>query len=159
MKSKTVTYWLKAVTVFGALLGLAFFGGASAYAYIYKPDFNEPIPVYLRQNIIPLWITAAFCYIILFFFWRIVNEIGKDNSFSMENVKNFKNMAVCGILLIVEHIVLLVVWAVNSAVELIPLSYTLLKIFAFMIFVILCIAMSKLVQNAYELKQENDLTI
>jgi hypothetical protein len=159
MKTKTVTYWLKAVVLFIALLGLAFFGGATAYAYIYKPDYNEPIPVYLRQNIIPLWITAILCYVILFFFWKIVTEIGKDNSFSMENVKNFKNMAVCGVLLIAEHIVLLVIWAVNSEVALIPLSYTLLKILAFIIFVILCFAMSRLVQNAYELKQENDLTI
>ena len=159
MKTKTVTYWLKAVVLFIALLGLAFFGGATAYAYVYKPDYNEPIPVYLRQNIIPLWITAILCYVILFFFWKIVTEIGKDNSFSMENVKNFKNMAVCGVLLIVEHIVLLVIWIVKSEVALIPLSYTLLKILAFIIFVILCFAMSRLVQNAYELKQENDLTI
>ena len=159
MRSTTVNYWLKAVTVFMALLGLAFFGGATAYAYMYKPEFNEPIPTYLRQNIISLWITAAFCYIILFFFWRIVTEIGTNNSFSMENVKNFKNMAVCGGLLIVEHIVQLVIWAVKGETALIPLSYTLLKILVFIIFVILCVAMSKLVQNAYLIKQENELTI
>ena len=77
----------------------------------------------------------------------------------MENVKNFKNMAVCGGLLIVEHIVQLVIWAVKGETALIPLSYTLLKILVFIIFVILCVAMSKLVQNAYLIKQENDLTI
>ena len=159
MKAKNVTYWLKAAAVFVCLLGLAFFGGATAYAYLYKPDYNGPVAEYLRHNIISVWITAVLCYIILFFFWKIVNEIGKDNSFSKENVKNFRNMAVCGVLLVAEHIFVIVFWAVAGEISLIPLSYTLLKIFVFIIFVILCFAMSRLVQNAYELKQENDLTI
>ena len=33
MKQKLVTIWLKAVAVALGLLGLAFFGGATAYAY------------------------------------------------------------------------------------------------------------------------------
>ena len=68
-------------------------------------------------------------------------------------------MAVCGICLVIEYIGRIVVWLIQGNIELIPLSYTLLKILAFIIFVILCIAMSKLVQNAYEIKQENELTI
>ncbi len=159
MKQKSITYLLKGVTIFIALLGLIFFGGATAYAYIFKPDYNDPVPIYLRQNIIAIWITAVFCYLILFFFWRIVTEIGKDNSFSLENTKNFKYMAVCGICLVIEYIGRIVVWLIQGNIELIPLSYTLLKILVFIIFVILCFAMSKLVQNAYEIKQENELTI
>ena len=69
MNQKAITYWLKAVTVAFGLLGLAFFGGATAYAFFYKPDYNEPVPEYLRNNIAALWITAVICYIILFFFW------------------------------------------------------------------------------------------
>ena len=38
MNQKAITYWLKAVTVAFGLLGLAFFGGATAYAFFYKPD-------------------------------------------------------------------------------------------------------------------------
>ncbi|MBO4591351.1 MAG: DUF2975 domain-containing protein [Eubacterium sp.] len=159
MKSKAITYWLKAVTIFIALLGLAFFGGATAYAYMFRPDYNDPVPDYLRQNIVFIWITASICYFILFFFWRIVTEIGKDNSFSIENVQNFKSMAFGGILIIIEYIVRIIIWLIRGQIELIPLSYTLLKILAFIIFVILCYAMSKLVQNAYEIKQENELTI
>ena len=126
MNQKTITYWLKAVIFAIGLLGLAFFGGATAYAFLFKPDYNELLPIYLRQNMVFLWITAVICYSILFFFNKIVKEIGNDNSFSMENVKNFKSMAVCGTLFI---------------------------------FIILCVAMSKLVQHAYEIKQENELTI
>lgn len=159
MNQKAITYWLKAVTVAFGLLGLAFFGGATAYAFFYKPDYNEPVPEYLRNNIAALWITAVICYIILFFFWKIVNEIGKDNSFSLENVKNFKCMGVCGIAAVIEHLIILLVWTVKGETALIPLSYTLLKIVVFMLFVILCYAMSRLVKNAYEIKQENELTI
>ena len=159
MKQKLVTIWLKAVAVALGLLGLAFFGGATAYAYYFRPDYNDPVPIYLRQNMIGLWITAIFCYLILFFFWKIVGEIGKDNSFSMENAKNFKCMGVCGGLIIIEYLVRIIIWLIKGNIELIPLSYTLLKIFVFTIFVVLCYAMSKLVQNAYEIKQENELTI
>ena len=159
MKQKAITYWLKAVAISIGLLGLAFFGGATAYAFFYKPDYNEPVPEYLRQNIVSFWISAVICYTILFFFWRIVSEIGKDNSFSLENVKNFKCMAGCGVAAIIEYIIRIIVWLIRGDFTLIALSYTLLKIFVFIIFIILCYAMSRLVQNAYEIKQENELTI
>ena len=96
---------------------------------------------------------------ILFFFWRIISEISNDNSFSLENVRNFKNMAVCGGFIIIEYLIRIIIWLISGNIQFIPLTYTLLKIFVFIIFVILCIAMSKLVQNAYEIKQENELTI
>ena len=159
MKQKAITYWLKAVTIAIGLLGLAFFVSATAYGFFFKPDYDTPVPEYLRQNIVFLWITAIFCYFILFFFWKILNEISNDNSFSMENVKNFKNMGIIGVLIIAEYFIRIIVWLIKGEIEFIPLSYTLLKIFVFIIFVILCYAMSKLVQNAYEIKQENELTI
>lgn len=159
MNQKTITYWLKAVIFAIGLLGLAFFGGATAYAFLFKPDYNELLPIYLRQNMVFIWITAAICYSILFFFNKIVKEIGNDNSFSMENVKNFKSMAVCGTLFIIEHVIQILIWLIKGETGLIQLSYDLLKIFVFIIFIILCVAMSKLVQHAYEIKQENELTI
>lgn len=159
MKQKQISLWLKAVTIAIALMGIAFFGSATAYAFAFRPDYNDPVPVYLRQNIVFLWITAILCFLVLFFFWKVINEIGNDNSFSMENVKNFKNMSICGVLIILEYIIRIIVWLIKGKLEFIPLTYTLLKIFVFIIFVVLCIAMSKLVQNAYEIKQENELTI
>ena len=159
MKQKQITYWLKAVTIAIALMGIAFFGSATLYAYNFKPDYDNPVPLYLRQNIVFLWVTAVICFFILFFFWKIINEIGNDNSFSMENVENFKCMGACGGLIIVENIIRILIWLIRGSIDFIPLTYTLLKIFVFIIFVILCIAMSKLVQNAYEIKQENELTI
>ncbi len=159
MKQKNIATWLKVVTIAVALLGIAFFGSATAYAYFYKPDYGDSVPIYLRQNIIFIWVTALLCFSILFFFWRIVSEIANDNSFSMENVKNFKCMGVCGVLIILEYVIRIIVWLVKGDIVFITLSYTLLKIIVFIIFVILCIAMSKLVKNAYDIKQENELTI
>jgi len=159
MNQKTITYWLKAVIYAIGLLGLMFFVGATVYAYLFKPDYNQLLPIYLRQNIVFLWITAVICYMILFFFNSIVNEIGKDNSFSMENVKNFKSMAICGVLFVIQHIIQIIIWLIKGETGLIQLSYCLLKILVFIIFIILCIAMSKLVQHAYTIKQENELTI
>lgn len=159
MKQKNIATWLKVVTIAVALLGIAFFGSATVYAYFYKPDYGDSVPIYLRHNIIFIWVTALLCFSILFFFWRIVCEIANDNSFSMENVKNFKCMGVCGVLIILEYVIRIIVWLVKGDIVFITLSYTLLKIIVFIIFVILCIAMSKLVKNAYDIKQENELTI
>lgn len=159
MEQKNITRWLKAATIAIGLLGLAFFGGFTLYAFKFKPDYNDSIPIYIRQNIFLVWLTALFCYLILFFFWRIINEIGKDNSFSMENVANFKKMAFCGGMIGFQYLIRILIWFVEGNLNLIAISYTLLKIIVFIIFDILCIAMSKLVQNAYEIKQENDLTI
>ena len=75
MNQKTITYWLKAVIFAIGLLGLAFFGGATAYAFLFKPDYNELLPIYLRQNMVFIWITAAICYSILFFFNKIVKRL------------------------------------------------------------------------------------
>jgi len=159
MKQKAITYWLKAVTIAIGLLGLAFFGSATVYGFFFRPDYNDPIPDYLRRNIVFIWITAILCFAILFFFWKIVCEIAKDNSFSMENAKNFKCMGICGVLIIIEYLARILIWFIKGEIYLVPISYTLLKIFVFIIFIILCYAMSKLVQNAYEIKQENELTI
>ena len=159
MEQKNITRWLKAATIAIGLLGLVFFGGFTLYAFKFKPDYNDSIPMYIRQNIFLVWLTALFCYLILFFFWRIINEIGKDNSFSMENVTNFKKMAFCGGMIGFQYLIRILIWFVEGNLNLIAISYTLLKIIVFIIFDILCIAMSKLVQNAYEIKQENDLTI
>jgi len=159
MKQKAITYWLKAVTIAIGLLGLAFFGSATVYGFFFRPDYNDPIPDYLRRNIVFIWITAILCFAILFFFWKIVCEIAKDNSFSMENAKNFKCMGICGVLIIIEYLARILICFIKGEIYLVPISYTLLKIFVFIIFIILCYAMSKLVQNAYEIKQENELTI
>ena len=159
MKQKAITYWLKAVTIAIGLLGLAFFGSATVYGFFFRPDYNDPIPDYLRRNIVFIWITAILCFAILFFFWKIVCEIAKDNSFSMENAKSFKCMGICGVLIIIEYLARILIWFIKGDIYLVPISYTLFRIFVFIIFVILCYAMSKLVQNAYEIKQENELTI
>lgn len=159
MKQRKITYLLKAVAIALGLLGIAFFGSAFVYAFIYKPDYQEIVPGYLRENVVFIMITGVICYVILYFFWRIITEIGNDNSFSMENVKNFNNMAFCGLLIIIEYIIRIIIWLIKDNLNLVALSYTLLKIFVFIIYIILCIAMAKLVHNAYDIKTENDLTI
>ena len=158
-EQKRITYWLKGVTISIALIGLAFFGGFTLYAFKYKPDINEPLPDYIRSNVVMIWITAVLLYAILYFFWRIVSEIGRDNSFSMENVKNFKYMAFLGGLICVEYLIRIALWLIKGDINGIAISYTLLKIVAFGIFIVLCLALSRLVKNAYDIKSENDLTI
>ena len=43
------------------------------------------------------WYIAVLCYLILFEFWRICTQIGKNNSFSEENARYFHHMGLYGI--------------------------------------------------------------
>lgn len=43
------------------------------------------------------WYTAVLCYGVLFQFWNVCTQIGRDNSFSLENVRSFHRMAMLGV--------------------------------------------------------------
>lgn len=101
----------------------------------------------------------AFFELILFFTYRICNQIMHDNSFSVENVNNLKSISICAAAdaLLVAAMALLL----SSVILMHPAITTLLSIvfFACMIVFLLAGVLSKLLSMANELKNENDLTI
>ena len=162
MNKKIATLPLKLTALLIALFGIILFGGGSIYA-LYLPNgyylIDGCLADYLYQNLVYIIITGILYFIILFFFWRIIKEIDKDNTFSIENVKNLKCMAFFSFLMILEFIIRTIIWLTTRIYFQNHLIYTLLAIFAILIFAILCLSLSKYVKNAYELKQENELTI
>lgn len=101
----------------------------------------------------------AFFELILFFTYRICDQIMHDNSFSVENVNNLKSISICAAadaLLVVVMALLL-----SSVILMHPAITTLLAIvfFACTIVFLLAGVLSKLLSMANELKNENDLTI
>ena len=164
MKQKIATLPLKLTALLIALFGVFLFGGSAIYAkYAISPpnrySYDYELSEYLYQNLVYIVITGILYFIILFFFWRIIKEIDKDNIFSMENAKNLKSMAFFSFLMILEFIIRTIIWLTTRIYFQNHLIYTLLAIFAILIFAILCLSLSKYVKNAYEIKQENELTI
>ena len=86
-------------------------------------------------------------------------QIGKDNSFSKENAKCFRNISHFALLLAVvwfAGIVFLAILAVRQpGISIFMITAVLLSV----MISVLAAALSHLILKAYELKQENELTI
>lgn len=159
MKQAEIAKWLKGITWAIGIMGAAvFFVLIPMLAGEMRRMYPEAAFLYwpgLAYNLV----VAVGCYAILFQFWTVCREIGRDNSFSKENATAFKRISILAV-------ALAGVWAVAFA-GLILLHFAqpgmmLFLIFAvFMSFVVaICAAaLSHLVLKAYELKQENELTI
>ena len=102
---------------------------------------------------------AVICYAILYQFWKVCVQIGKDNSFSKENAKCFRNISHFALLLAVvwfAGIVFLAILAVRQpGISIFMITAVLLSV----MISVLAAALSHLILKAYELKQENELTI
>ena len=103
-KQYRLSLCLKAVII--AMIGLliAFFGVITYYTHndvilsasIFAQNCKSYGPF--------IYITAILSFIILIFFWQVATEIGRGNSFSLENVKHFRKMGIIGILLSLEYV-------------------------------------------------------
>ena len=106
-----------------------------------------------------IWITGIPCFMGLFEFWKICAEIGKDNSFSKENVNSFKRISQ---LFITDSIV---VFIGNVVLFFLNMNYPSIAIimlfimFAGITIGVLSAVISHLVLKAYKIKEENELTI
>lgn len=159
MRQGEIAKWLKGITVVIAVMGAIFFLGllpmlGKEMAVLYPEAAWLYIPALLYG-----WCIALFCYAILFQFWKVCVEIGKDNSFSMENARAFKNISrialMLGVIWFLGIVILTVLGFGHPGILLIMLAMVIIN----MILVILAAALSHLILKAYELKQETELTI
>ena len=91
MDQKKLAIWLKAITVGCALCGLALFGFILPRFLAYVAEEVPDLPHTAWQAFMVA--VALPCYAVLVCIWRMANEIAKDNSFSLENAKLLKYIA------------------------------------------------------------------
>ena len=157
MDQKKLAIWLKAIVVGCALCGLVLFGFILPRFLRYVATEVPDLPHKAWTAF--MWVLAIPCYAVLVCIWRMANEIARDNSFSMENAKLLKTIA---LLAGVDSAVLLLG---NLVFMLIGHSIpTLALVSAFVCFVGLAISvgaacLSHLVHKAAVMQEENDLTI
>lgn len=159
MSQKSLSKWLK-----GIIAGMAVCG-AIIYLYlipVWGRDLVEANPEFSNCYIpwlAVLLISAIPCYWGLYFGWKIAAEIGKDNSFSVENALYLKNISILAALDSVyffgANLVLMIINMNHPGIFLI----SLLVVFAGIAVTVAAAALSHLVKKAADIKAENELTI
>lgn len=159
MSQKNLSKWLK-----GIIAGMAVCG-AIIYLYlipVWGRDLVEANPEFSNCYIpwlAVLLISAIPCYWGLYFGWKIVAEIGKDNSFSRENASYLKNISMLAALDSVyffgANLVLMLLGMNHPGIFLL----SLFVVFAGIAVTVAAAALSHLVKKAADMKEENELTI
>lgn len=159
MRQQEVSKWLKAITGILALLGLFFFIWVMPQLVREMAEGYESKEYFTYCGVLYGWGIAVCCYAMLWQFWKVCVQIGKDNSFSKENAKSFViisrlSLVLAGIWFVGIVFLEIVVW-----LELGKLFFMVRAVLVCIILAILSAALSHLILKAYELKQENELTI
>ncbi len=159
MEQKTLSRWLKLVLIGVGLCGLVVYGailplyGQSILAV--NPDMGNRYWPWL----IFLWASGVPCYAALVIGWRIAGNIGRDHSFSEDNARYLKRIALLAagdaVFFFAGNIVLLFANMSHPGVVL----GSLLVVFAGVAVSVAAAALSHLVLKAALLQEQSDLTI
>lgn len=161
MSKKVISYLLKLVAILVFLL-LLFVGLYIVPAYMrffqrYIPTLSpvfSGVWLYINLSFVPV-------YICLVLAWQVFTTIQQDSTFCMANAKRLKTaswLALVGIGMVVAFYLFMqayYAWAVSRFFLLTALCILFIGFAAF----IVCFALSKLVAQAAELKQEVELTV
>lgn len=159
MSQKSLSNWLKVIIAGTAVCG------AIIYLYfipVWGRDLAEANPEFAYCYfpwVIVILISAIPCYWGLYFGWRIAAEIGRDNSFSAENAAYLKNIsilaAIDSIYFFGANLVFMIIGMNHPGIFLL----SLFVVFAGIAVTVAAAGLSHLVQNAADIRKENELTI
>ena len=159
MNQSNLSKWLKFITFAVGIMGIIVFlfilpaiekdivAANPEYAYCFWPW------------LIFIWILVISCYIVLFKFWGICSQIELDNSFSIVNARALSSISKLAIFnCILCFLGNVVFYIFNMSHPGIVIGF-LFVIFAGIAIAIVAAALAHLVENASNLREENDLTI
>ena len=147
MSQKQVAGWLKGITLSIAGMGLLFFGLVVPYL---AWDMAVTYPDYAALRIPGIlygWGIAVFCYAILYQFWKVCVQIGRDNSFSGENARSFVVISRLAFVLAVVWFAGILFLAAKRALGPAFLIFMILLIFINVVIAVLAAALSHLIYN------------
>ena len=159
MEQKTLSHWLKVVLIGVGLCGLAVYGGVLPLYGQSILSVNPDMADRYWPWLIFLWVTGLPCYAALVLGWRIAASIGHDRSFSRDNARFLKVIALLAagdtVFFFVGNLVLLFANMSHPGVVL----GSLLIVFAGVAVTVAAAALSHLVLKAALLQEQSDLTI
>jgi hypothetical protein len=159
MKQNEIAKWLKGICIAIAIMGLIFFGLIIPKLALESKLVYPEIQFLYWPGLISSWIVGVICYAILYQFWKVCVQIGKDNSFSLENSRSF--VLISRLSVVISLISFCGMFYLGANNWLNP-GFMLLMIgviFIGIIIAILAAALSHLILKAYEMKKESELTI
>lgn len=159
MNRKKILGRMKVACVIAGILGLGLFGGVAPWVVGQIPSGRGgPNTVMYWVDLIYIWLVGALSFASLWEAWKICVQIGRDNSFSAQNVLSLKRISrrmaiACGLMTLGLMIFLLGVrnWLVLGLIG--------LGVCISLIFSLFASALAELIRMGTELKDENDLTI
>ena len=78
MQQKEISRWLKAITIVLALMGAVFFLYIMPVLAMSWRDADESLAYLFMPGLLYGWCIAVICYAILYQFWKVCVQIGKD---------------------------------------------------------------------------------
>lgn len=159
MEQMKIAKCLKIFSVITAVIGGLFFFWYLPMGIISITDMYPEVSTLKESAILCVIVIACLCYIALYNFYKICTQIGKGNSFCFENAKAMKNIALLACLAL-----LILIFGTLFLGFIGYLSGPFVILMMFIVFVncgiiVICFALSKLIENAAKIKEENDLTI
>ena len=159
MQQTEVSKWLKTITILTGIAGLVFF---LVVMPILAHDVAAMYPeaAYLMwPGMIYGWGIGVLCYAILYQFWGVCVEIGRDNSFSRENAAAFRRISRLAVALAELWFGGVVFLAFVRCLGPAFAIFMVLIALICLVVAVLAAALSHLVYKAYEMRRENELTI
>lgn len=159
MTQSEISKWLKAVTILLAVMGVVFFGMIVPILAVISRESYPSLAFLFYPGLVYDLALAVPCYGILYQFWKVCVQIGRDNSFSMENAVSFTMISRFSLFLTIEWFAGLLFLSIGGWMKTGALVILIFGSFLSIIVTIIAAALSHLVRKAYELKAENELTI
>lgn len=159
MKRSEISKWLKGIVILLGAMALFFFVFLlPQIAEEWKKNYPEvaflywPVITYIR-------IIGAGFYWMLILFWKVSCEIGKENSFSKENARSFLWISKIALAIAIILFAGMLFLGIKGWLNLWCVFVMATGILASITLSVLAAALSHLILKAYEMKQENELTI
>ena len=159
MNQKSLSNWLKCILAVAGLCGVILYAAViPAYGMNLRalyPEFSNRFLPWL----IFLWISGIPCFAALVLAWRIVVNIGKDRSFSMDNARLLRWIsrlaAGDAVFFFLGNVLLFLLSMSHPGVVL----ASLVIVFVGVAVAVAAAVLSYLVQKAAALQEQSDLTI
>lgn len=159
MNQKKMSIMLKAIAVFAGIMGvISLVIIMPIMARECRSMYEEAAYLYWPGMCFG-WLIGILFYIALYQFWKICNEIGRDNSFSEENMRSLNIISVLALAAAGICFVGLVSLILNGTISIGFFLLMSLLVFVSLTISIMATVLSHLVKKAYELKQESEFTI
>ena len=158
MNQKSLSNWIK-----GIILSMAVVG-AITYFKILPLIVLEVLSRLQLMDYYFVWIiiislTAIPCFATLIVGWMVANNIGKDKSFSKENAVLIKIVMILALIDSIFFFVANLIMYINKCSSPMIFTVSLILVFAGISIAIIAACLSHLILNAFELKEQTDLTI